>query len=54
MENKTPMVRLMAYGKVKKMMTPFQNNNLNLLEQNMMRGMFRRKLKDFAELQKDN
>jgi hypothetical protein len=31
------------------MVTQFQNNDLNLLEKNMMRGMFRRKLKDFAE-----
>ena len=32
----------------------FQNTNIDYLENNMMRGMFRRKLKDFAELQKDN
>lgn len=36
------------------MVTQFQNNDLNLLEKNMMRGMFRRKLKDFAEQQKEN
>ena len=32
----------------------FQNTNIDYLENNMMRGMFRRKLKDFAELQKEN
>ena len=54
MENKNPMVRLITYGKVKKMMMQFQNTNIDYLEKNMMRGMFRRKLKDFAELQKEN
>jgi hypothetical protein len=50
MENKNPMVRLITYGKVKKMMMQFQNSNVDYLEKNIMRGMFRRKLKDFAEL----
>jgi hypothetical protein len=54
MENKNPMVRLITYGKVKKMMMQFQNTNIDYLEKNMMRGMFRRKLKDFAEMQKEN
>ena len=53
MENHNPMVRLITYGKVKKMMLQFQNKNIDHLEKNMMRGMFRRKLKDFAELQKE-
>lgn len=53
MENQNPMVRLITYGKVKKMMNQFQNKNIDYLEKNMMRGMFRRKLKDFAELQKE-
>jgi hypothetical protein len=54
MENQNPMVRLITYGKVKKMMIQFKNKNIDYLEKNMMRGMFRRKLKDFAELQKEN
>jgi len=49
MENHNPMVRLITYGKVKKMMTQFQSSQIDHLERNMMRGMFRRKLKDFAE-----
>ena len=48
------MVRLITYGKVKKMMKQFQGTNIDHLERNMMRGMFRRKLKDFAELQREN
>jgi len=54
MENGNPLVRLVAYGKVKKMMKQFQGQKtVDNLERNMMRGMFRRKLKDFAELQQE-
>ena len=52
MENKNPLVRLVTYGKIKKMMKQFKDCSIDDLERNMMRGMFRRKLKDFAELQK--
>ena len=54
MENDNPLVRLVTYGKVKKMMRQFQNRDIDHLERNLMRGMFRRKLKDFAEQQIDN
>ena len=47
------MVRLITYGKVKKMMMQFQNKHIDPLEGKIMRGMFRRKLKDFAELQSE-
>ena len=54
MENKNPLVRLVVYGKVKKMMKQFKGNKIDSLEKNMMRGMFRRKLKDFGENMEDN
>ena len=55
MENKNPLVRLVAFGKVKKMMKQFKGNDIDSMEKNMMRGMFRRKLKDFGEhLDEDN
>ncbi len=54
MENKNPMVRLITYGKVKKMMMQFKNSKIDHLEKNMMRGMYLRKLKDFAENMKTN
>lgn len=53
MENKNPMVRLITFGKLKKMMKQFEGKDIDHLEKNMMRGMFRRKLKDFADLQKE-
>jgi hypothetical protein len=49
MENRNPLVRLVTFGKVKKMIKEFKDQNVDNLERNMMRGMFRRKLKDFSE-----
>ena len=54
MENNNPLVRLVTYGKVKKMMKQFRSRDIDPLERNLMRGMFRRKLKDFAEQQIEN
>lgn len=54
MENKNPLVRLVAYSKIKKMMKQFEGKQINGLERNMMRGLFMRNLKDFAEETKKN
>ena len=54
MESKNPMVRLVTYGNIKKMMTEFEDKKLDNMEKNMLRGMYQRKLKDFAEHQHDN
>ena len=54
MESNNPMVRLITYGKVKKMVTQFEDNKLDTMEKNMLRGMYQRKLKDFAEDQREN
>jgi len=50
MENKSVFVRLLAYGRLKKMMVEFKEKPLDNLERNMMKGMFKRRLKDFKEL----
>jgi transketolase len=54
MENKNPLIRLVAYSKIKKMLRQFEGNNVNELERNMMRGLFMRSIKDFAEETKKN
>lgn len=41
------------YGKLKKMMQGFLGRKIEPLERNMMRGMFIRKIKDFAEDARD-
>jgi hypothetical protein len=51
MENKNPLIRLVTYGKLKKMMGGFEGKKLKPLERNLMRGLFIRKLKDFVEEQ---
>ena len=49
MENKNPLIRLVIYGKLKKMMNAFEGKKLKMIERNLMRGVFQRKLKDFQE-----
>ncbi|CDW83128.1 UNKNOWN [Stylonychia lemnae] len=49
MENKNPLIRLVIYGKLKKMMKSFEGQKLKMIEKNLMRGVFQRKLKDFQE-----
>ena len=53
MENPNPMIRMVMYGKLKKMMKGFLGRKIEPLERNMMRGMFIRKIKDFAEEAKE-
>ena len=53
MENPNPLIRLVIFGKLKKMINGFTGKNVEPLERNMMRGMFIRKLKDFAEDARD-
>jgi hypothetical protein len=49
MNNSNPLVKLVMYGKIKKMILQFKDKQLTSLERNMMRGLFLRKLKDFQE-----
>ena len=41
------------FGKLKKMMMQFTGKEVAELERNMMRGMYIRRLKDFAEEQRE-
>lgn len=49
MESKNPFVRLLAYGKIKKMIATFKENNLKKPNQKLIRGLFKRKIKEFDE-----
>ena len=53
MENKNALIRLSMYGRLKKMIRGFTGRDLDPLERNMVRGLFIRKLKDFAEEQRE-
>lgn len=49
MENKNPHVKMGAFARVKKMVKGLARKDLDPLERNLIRGLFVRKLKDFAE-----
>ncbi|CDW88099.1 accessory gland protein [Stylonychia lemnae] len=49
MENKNPLIRLVIFGKLKKMMKSYEGQKLKSIDRNLMRGIFQRKLKDFQE-----
>jgi hypothetical protein len=49
MESDNPLVRLVVYSKLKKMMMGFVGKKIKPLERNMIRGLFVRNLKDFSE-----
>ena len=50
MENKNPMIRLVMMGKIKKMIKSYIGATpLTQLDKNLIRGLYKRKLKDFDE-----
>jgi hypothetical protein len=53
MENKNPLIRLIIYGKIKRMMTSYKNVEWKSKDMNLIKGVFRKKLKDFDEDYRD-
>jgi len=53
MESKNPLIRLFMYGKIKRMMQEFLDKKVEPLEYNIVRGVFKRRLKDFSEKMKE-
>lgn len=49
MESKNPMIRLVFFGKIKKMMMSYQNTKIKNIDRRLFRGLFMRNLKDFDE-----
>lgn len=49
MENKNPMIKLIIYGKVKRMMMSYLKDKVKSVDKNLLRGVFLRKIKDFDE-----
>ena len=49
MESKNPFVRLVIFGKMKRMITSFKDSKLKEIDKRLLRGLFIRKLKDFDE-----
>eukprot|EP00347_Sterkiella_histriomuscorum_P013629 403363988 len=53
MESKNPMIRLVIFGKLKKMVTSYKNQKLEEIDRRLLRGLFLRNLRDFDEDQRD-
>ena len=48
MEDKNPMMRLVIFGKMKKMMNKY-NNKITDLDKRLLRGLFEKKTRDFDD-----
>jgi hypothetical protein len=53
MEHKNPIIKLMIYGKLKRMLTSYIGLDLKNEDKNLIRGVFTKKLKDFDEDRKE-
>jgi hypothetical protein len=49
MESKNPLVRLVTFGKIKRMITSYTGHKLKTIDQRLLRGLFIKKLRDFDE-----
>ena len=49
MESKNPMIRLVLFGKMKKMIKSYQGMKLKNIDRRLFRGLFLKNLKDFDE-----
>ena len=49
MESKNPMVRLVVFSKMKKVIGTFKDQKLNDTDRRALRGLFIKRLKDFDE-----
>jgi len=49
MENKHPMIKLIIFGKLKRMMLSYYKQKIGPIDQKLLRGVFTRKIKDFDE-----
>eukprot|EP00347_Sterkiella_histriomuscorum_P013675 403363802 len=49
LENKNPLIKLVIFSKIQKMMKQFKDKKLKPIEMNLIRGVFQRRLKDYDE-----
>jgi hypothetical protein len=49
MESRNPMVRLVVFGKMKRIISSFKYNKINETDRRSIRGLFVKKMKDFDE-----
>jgi len=49
MDSKSPLIRLSVFGKLKKIMSSYVGEPLKDTDRRLLRGLYRRKLRDFDE-----
>ena len=49
MESKNPMIKLVFFGKLKRMVNSYLHTRLKTIDRRLLRGLFIRNLKDFDE-----
>jgi hypothetical protein len=49
MDHKNPYIRLIIFGKMKKMLMSYADKKLKTLDKNLIRGIYLRHIKDFEE-----
>ena len=53
MESKNPIIRLVFFGKMKKMIMSYKHQKIEDIDRRLFRGLFMRNLKDFDEEYKE-
>jgi hypothetical protein len=53
MENRNPMVRLVFFGKLKKMIQGYKSHRLNMIDKKLLRGLFVKNIREFDENLRD-
>lgn len=53
MESPNPMLRLVIFGKLKKMIMNYKDQRLNEIDRRLLRGLFVKHLRDFDEEMKE-
>lgn len=53
MESNNPMIRLVIFGKLKRMINSYKGIQLHDTDKKLIRGLFMRNLKDFDENEKE-
>ncbi len=49
MESQNPLLRLVVFGKMKKIINSYNNQKITDMDRRLLRGLFIKKLKDFDE-----
>lgn len=52
-ESKNPLIRMATLGRVKRMVATYQDKKLKTLDKRLISGLFKRKLKDFDDEERD-